>query len=152
MPQIKADIVEVFVVRWRNGQIETLLGERQAVQTLGRLWQPFSARMDSSESTIEAAKRAVAGSAGLRVSEFYSSDRMHQFFDHQRDVVVIAPVLAATVHASTPKAGVGFSQVEWCDISAANARLSLAGHRDALERIVELLGPGGAEVELYRLI
>ena len=152
MPQIKADIVEVFVVRWRNGQLETLLGERQAVQALGRLWQPFSARMDSSEPTIEAAKRAVSGSAGLRVAELYSSDRMHQFFDHQRDVVVIAPVLAATVHASTPRAGVDFSQVEWSDVQAAKARLSVAGHRDALDRIVELLGPGGAEIELYRLI
>lgn len=152
MPQIKSDIVEVFVVRWRNAQFETLLGERQSVQGLGRLWQPFSVRLDSSEPTIEAAKRAVSGSAGLRVAELYSSDRMHQFFDHQRDVVVIAPVLAATVHATTAKAGVEFSQIEWCNATTARARLALAGHRDAFARIAELLGPGGAELELYRLI
>lgn len=152
MPQIKADIVEVFVVRWRNGRFETLLGERQALQGLGRMWQPFSVRLDSSEPTIEAAKRAVSGSAGMRVAELYSSDRMHQFFDHQRDVVVIAPVLAATVHATAAKAGVDFSQVEWCDAPTARTRLALAGHRDALDRIVELLGPGGADIELYRLI
>lgn len=151
MPQIKADIVEVFVVRWRNGQLETLLGERQAGSGVGRVWQPFSVRLDSTESTIEAAKRAVSSSAGLRVAELYSSDRMHQFFDHLRDAVVIAPVLAATVHASTPKAGVDFSQVEWCEPLTARARLTLAGHRDALERILELLGPGGAQLELYRL-
>ena len=151
MPQIKSDIVEVFVVRWRNARFETLLGERQAIQGLGRHWQPFSARLDSSEPTVEAAKRAVSGSAGLRVAELYSSDRMHQFFDHQRDVVVIAPVLAATVHAATAKAGVEFSQIEWCDAVTARARLALAGHRDAFDRIAELLGPGGADLELYRL-
>lgn len=152
MPQIKADIVEVFVVRWRNGQLETLLGERDVVQGLGRLWQPFSVRVDPSEPTVEAAKRAVSASAGLRVAELYSSDRMHQFFDHQRDVVVIAPVLAATVHATMPKAGVDFSQLEWCDAASARARLFLAGQREAFQRVVELLGPGGAELELYRLI
>ena len=152
MPQIKADIVEVFVVRWRNGHIETLLGERQAVQGLGRVWQPFSARMDSSEPTIEAAKRAVSSSAGLRVAELYSADRMHQFFDHQRDTIVIAPVLAATVHSTAPRAGVEYSQVEWCDAATARARLLLAGHREAFQRIVELFGPGGVELELYRLI
>lgn len=152
MPQIKADIVEVFVVRWNNGQFETLLGERQAVHGLGQLWQPFSVRLDSSEPTIEAAKRAVSTGSGLRVAELYSADRTHQFFDHQRDAIVIAPVLAAAVHAMAPKAGVDYTQVEWVDPATARQRLFLAGHRDAFQRVVELLGPGGSQLELYRLI
>ena len=43
MPQLRSDVVEVFVVRWRNGKIETLLAKRKSQQPIGSIWQPFSA-------------------------------------------------------------------------------------------------------------
>ena len=56
MPQLRSDLVEVFVVRWRNGQLEVLLGQRLSQQPFGSVWQPFSARIDVSEATLEAAE------------------------------------------------------------------------------------------------
>jgi ADP-ribose pyrophosphatase YjhB (NUDIX family) len=152
MPQLRSDVVEVFVVRWRNGRIEVLLGKRKSQQPIGSIWQPFGARIDLGEATVDAAKRAVIRGTGLQVSELFASDRTHQFFDHQRDAVVIAPVLMATVHAMAPKAGADFDTVEWFDVAGASSSLFIAGHRDALKRVVELIGPGGSEIELYRLI
>jgi hypothetical protein len=152
MPQLRSDVVEVFVVRWRNGRIETLLGLRKPQQRVGAVWQPSSARIDVSEATLEAAKRAVVRSCGLQVSELFASDRTHQLFDHQRDMIIIAPVLAATVHAMTPKAGPDFESIEWQDTQSALKNLFLAGHREGLQRLIELLGPGGGEIELYRLL
>ena len=67
-------------------------------------------------------------------------------------MVIIAPVLAATVHATTPKAGPDFEIVEWQDAQSALRNLFLAGHRESLQRLIELLGPGGSEIELYRLL
>ena len=152
MPQLKSDVVEVFVVRWRNGRIETLLAKRKSQQPFGSIWQPFSARIDIGESTTEAAKRAVLRGCGLQVTELFASDRTHQFFDHQRDIIVIAPVLAATTHAISARAGQDFESVEWFDAPTATTNLFIAGHRDSLRRLVELLGPGGTEIELYRLL
>lgn len=152
MPQIRSDVVDVFVVRWRNGRIETLLGKRKPQQPIGQVWQPFSTRIEVGEATMEAAKRAVVRSCGLQVSELFAADRMHQFFDHQRDMIMIAPVLAATVHVGTAKAGPDFDIVEWQDTRTAMRNLFLVGHREALQRLIELLGPGGAEMELYRVL
>jgi hypothetical protein len=152
VPQLKADIVEVFVVRWRNGRIEALLGRRKPQQPIGAVWQPFSARIDVGEATIEAAKRAVVRGCGLQVAELFATDRTHQFFDHQRDLIVIAPVLAATVHSVTPKPGADFEVVEWFEAQAAVGNLFVAGHRDAVRRVIELFGPGGSEIEYYRLL
>ena len=152
MPQLRSDVVEVFVVRWRNGQIETLLGKRRSQQPIGSIWQPFSARLDLGEATIEAAKRAVVRGCGLQVTELFALDRTHQFFDHQRDMIVIAPVLAAMVHATAAKAGPDFETVEWQDAPTAQNNLFIAGHRDSLRRVVELLGPGGTALDLYRLL
>ena len=152
MPQLRSDVVDVFVVRWRNGRIETLLGKRKPQQPIGAVWQPFSTRIDVGEATVEAAKRAVVRSCGLQVSELFAADRTHQFFDHQRDMIIIAPILAATVHASAPKAGPDFESVEWQDTQLALRNLLLVGHREALQRLIELLGPGGSEIELYRLL
>jgi hypothetical protein len=152
MPQIRADVVEVFVVRWRNGRFETLLGKRKSQPQVGPIWQPFSARIDVGEATIEAAKRAVVRGSGLHVTELFASDRTHQFFDHHRDLIVIAPVLIAVTHATVPKAGPDFESVEWLDSPAGMQNLFLAGHRDGLRRIIELFGPAGSEIEFYRLL
>jgi hypothetical protein len=152
MPQLRSDVVEVFVVRWRNGQLEALLGKRRPQQPIGSLWQPFSARIDVGEATVEAAKRAVVRGSGLQLTELFAVDRTHQFFDHQRDLLVIAPVLAATVHATNPKVGPDFEAVEWHDARSALNNLFIASHRDSLRRIIELLGPGGAELDLYRIL
>ena len=152
MPQLRSDVVDVFVVRWRNGRIETLLGKRKTQQPIGSVWQPFSTRIDVGEATLEAAKRAVVRSCGLQVSELFAADRTHQFFDHQRDMIIIAPVLAATVHANAPKPGTDFDAVEWQSPESALRNLFLMGHREALQRLIELLGPGGSEIELYRLL
>lgn len=152
MPQLRSDVVEVYVVRWRNGRIETLLGKRKAQQPFGAIWQPFAARIDVGEATVDAAKRAVIRGSGLQVAELFACDRTHQFFDHQRDAVVIAPVLVATVHATAPRAGQDFEEIEWFETAQASANLFIAGHRDSLRRVVELMGPGGSEIELYRLL
>ena len=152
MPQLRSDVVEVFVIRWRNGRFEALLGKRKSQPQVGSIWQPFTARIDVGEATVEAAKRAVVRGCGLQVTELFASDRTHQFFDHQRDLIVIAPVLIAATHATTPKAGPDFDAVEWFEAPAGLQNLFLAGHRDALRRIVELFGPGGSEIEFYRLL
>ncbi|HQY32174.1 MAG TPA: hypothetical protein PK691_12830 [Thermomicrobiales bacterium] len=152
MPQLKSDVVEVFVVRWQNGRIETMLGKRASAQPFGSIWQPFTARIEFNEPTIEAARRSVIGGCGLQVAELYACDRTHQFFDHQRDVIVIAPVLAAIAHPTPHRVGQDFESVEWFDTPTAIANLFIAGHRDSLRRIVELLGPGGTTIELYRVL
>jgi ADP-ribose pyrophosphatase YjhB (NUDIX family) len=152
VPQLKSDVVEVFVVRWQNGRIETLLGKRKSTQPFGSIWQPMTARIELNEPTIEAAKRAVFRGTGLQISDLFAADRTHQFFDHQRDMIVIAPVLAAMVHATQHRPGQDFEEMAWFDTPTAIANLFIAGHRDGLRRIVELLGPGGTEIELYRLV
>ncbi len=86
------------------------------------------------------------------MAELFASDRTHQFFDHQRDAIVIAPVLVATVHASQTRVGQDFDELQWFETAQANANLFIAGHRDSLRRIVEMMGPGGSEIELYRLL
>ncbi len=152
MPQLKSDVVEVFVVRWQNGRIETLLGKRRTQQPFGAIWQPMTTRIELNEPTVEAAKRAVYRGSGLQISDLFAIDRTHQFFDHQRDMIVIAPVLAAKVHATQSRPGQDFEAMEWFDTPTAIANLFIAGHRDSLRRVVELLGPGGSEIELYRLV
>ena len=67
-------------------------------------------------------------------------------------MIVIAPVLAAMVHATASKAGPDFETVDWQDALTAQNNLFIAGHRDSLRRVVELLGPGGTALDLYRLL
>ena len=146
MPKIVSDIVEVLPVRWHNGAFEVYLLDEAAGQLSPAGRRTVQGRIDRGETTIEAAKRLVSLAVGQSVAAFYSLDHIHQLLDHQRDALVLAPVLAVTL-AGPPTFSVG----EWLSLDEGLAHLPLVGDRAALQRAHELLHLGGAERDLYRL-
>jgi dATP pyrophosphohydrolase len=152
MPEIVADIVDVYVFRRLNARVQFLLLQRKANVPLGNTWQSFHTQIRATESTIAAARRAVRELAGLNISEVYSADYINEFYDDTRDVVVLAPVLAVQVSPQAPVTlGPELKECSWFDATAARARLPFAGQRWAVRHINELMGAGLAESQLYRL-
>ncbi len=152
MPDIVSDIVDVYVFRRLNARVQFLLLQRRANVPLGNTWQSFHTQIQGYESTIEAGQRAVRELSGLTVSEVYSADYINEFFDDTRDVVVLAPVLAANVSPQAPVTlGPELKECAWWDTNQAIARLPFAGQRWAVRHINELMSAGLAESQLYRL-
>lgn len=152
MPDVVSDIVDVYVFRRLNARVQFLLLQRRADVALGQTWQSFHTQIQQTETTIDAARRAVLELSGLRVSAVYSADYVNQFFDDARDVLVLAPVIAVNVSPQAPvQLGDELRDCAWLDRDEATARLPFTGQRWAVRHIDEIMSIGDAESELYRL-
>ena len=152
MPDVVSDIVDVYVFRRLNARVQFLLLQRRADVALGQTWQSFHTHIQSHETTLAAASRAVLELSGLRVSAVFSADYVNQFYDDTRDVLVLAPVIAVNVSPQAPvQLGRELRDCAWLDRDEATARLPFAGQRWAVRHIDEIMSIGDRESELYRL-
>lgn len=152
MPKIASDIVDAYVVRRVNARLQFLLLKRRADLALGDTWQSIHAKVDPFETALQAAERAVRASTGLAVSDAYSADYINQFYDHETDTIILAPVFAFVVSPQVRVAlGPDYSDSVWCEREEATARLLWTGQRWAVRHIDEVIGFGGEEAEFYRV-
>jgi dihydroneopterin triphosphate diphosphatase len=152
MPEVVADIVDIYVVRRLNARVQFLLLQRRRDVALGNTWQSFHTQVSSGETAVDAARRVVKELAGLSITALYSADYINQFYDDQRDVVVLAPVLAVKVDSQDRiQLGEDYRDSAWFDRDEATLRLPFTGQRWAVRHIDEIMSIGEAETDLYRL-
>jgi dATP pyrophosphohydrolase len=152
MPGIVTDIVDVYVFRRLNARVQFLLIRRRPDVVMGQTWQGFHTQIDDGETAIAASQRAVRELAGLKATAIYSADHINQFYDDSRDSIVLAPVLALTVHPSAVvHLADEFEDFAWIECHDATARLPFAGQRMAVRHIDEIMSIGDEASEIYRL-
>ena len=152
MPGVSTDSVDAYVFRRLRGRAEFLLLRRRADTQLGGTWHGVHGRIEEGETSVEAARRAVRSQTGLDDLPAYSADYINQFFDHQSDTVVLAPVLAfiSPVAVSVTLDG-EFDDYAWCDREEATGRLTFAGQRWAVRHIDDIIAQPTADAEMYRI-
>lgn len=152
MAKIEVSIVDAYVFRRRQGLVQFLLLQRRTDVQLGGAWQAMHGKIDEHETALAAAKRAVTSLTGAEITAIYSADYINQFFDHQRDAVVLAPVFAFEVApAATYALAADYADFAWCDTEEATARLLFSGQRWAIRHIEEIIGLAGDDAEYYRI-
>lgn len=152
MTKITADIVDAYVFRRHNGTVQFLLLQRGKDVPLGGTWHGIHGKIDPQETALESAKRAVLTATGLTVQTAYSADYINQFFDHQTDSIILAPVFAFTaVPATRISLSEEYADYAWCEADEATARLLFSGQRWAVRHIEELIALGGKDAEHYRI-
>lgn len=152
MPGISIDSVDAYVFRRNRGHAEFLLLRRREDSTLGGTWHGVHGRIEPDETSIEAARRLIRVQTGLDRLAAYSADYINQFFDHQTDSVVLAPVFAfAAPMASAVTLLNDFDDYAWCDREEATGRLAFAGQRWAVRHIDDIIAQPGADAEMYRI-
>ena len=152
MPGMATDIVDVYVFRRLNARVQFLLLQRRPDVVMGRTWQGFHTKVEEDETAIAASQRAVRELAGLEATAIYSADYINQFYDDSRDAIVLAPVLALTVHPSAVvRLAEEFADFGWIERDEATARLAFAGQRWAVRHIDEIMSIGDEASEIYRL-
>jgi dATP pyrophosphohydrolase len=153
VPRIAADIVDAYVFRRLNGRTQFLLLRRRSDVSLPGSWQSVHGTIEPDESALDAAKRAVMAKTGLDVEEAFSADYVNQFYDHHTDTLVLAPVFAFIAPMkSRITVSEEYADFAWCERDEATGRLPFAGQRWAVRHIDDVIGPGGPEADLYRIL
>lgn len=152
LPSLVSDAVDAYVIRRLNARLQFLLLQRRADAPFGSSWQAIHARVDSEETALAAAERALAETTSLVARAVYSADYVNQIFDHARDAVVLIPVFAFEVESQARiDPGPDFLAYEWCERDEAAARLLWAGQRWSVRHIDDVIGSGGPAAEFYRI-
>lgn len=152
VPNIAADIVDAYIFRRINARTQFLLLQRRLDLPLGGTWQSIHAKVDGSETALDAALRAVRACTNLDVLEIFSADYVNRFYDHASDTIILAPVFALTVPPrARPMLSTDYQDAVWCDREEAQARLLWTGQRNAIRQIDEVIGIAGEEAEYYRI-
>ena len=94
MPEIMTDSVDAYVFRQAGQRVQFLLLQRDSSRSFAGVWQSMHTRLQSRETTLAAARRAIRESIGVDPLTAYSVDYISQVFDHERDVIVFSPSIA----------------------------------------------------------
>lgn len=152
MPQVISDIVDVYVFRRLNARVQFLLLQRRADVALPHTWQAFHSQIHVGSTTLQAVEHAVRDLSGLNVSAIYSADYVNQFYDENRDALILAPVFAVNVSPQAPiDLGNDYRDAAWFDRDEATVRLPFSGQRWAIRHIDEIMSLGEAETSIYRI-
>jgi|GEM_PF-1385858 len=152
MPQVISDIVDVYVFRRLNARVQFLLLQRRSDVALPHTWQAFHSQVHVGTTTLQTVENAVRSLSGLNVSAIYSADYVNQFYDENRDALILAPVFAVNVSPQAPiDLGDDYRDAAWFDRDEATARLPFSGQRWAIRHIDEIMSLGEAETGIYRI-
>ena len=152
MAKIEINIVDAYIFRLRQGLVQFLLLQRRPDLPLGGAWQAMHGKIDEDETALAAARRAVVALTGAEITASYSADYINQFFDHQSDSLILAPVFAFEIApAATFALAPEYVDFAWCGTEEATARLLFSGQRWAVRHIEEIIGLAGDDAEYYRI-
>ena len=131
---IRPWLVSVFALRWQDDAPQVLLLKRQA--TLVGCWCQVAGKIKPGERAWQAALRELGEETGLVPDRFYSADICEQFYEPERDEIVIAPVFVAFVSEDAEIVlNHEHSDFRWWGFDAARAHLPFAGQKRVLAQI-----------------
>lgn len=149
---VRVGVVDVFVLRRRQGEWDALVLERASGVRCPGAWETVHGMIEPGERPEDAAIREVAEETGLPVERLYNVT-VQPFYLHQQSVVMLAVVFAAIVPNTEPRLGPEHVRAEWLPIADAERRFAWPRERANVRDAAELLrgGDGGKVEDVLRV-
>src|SRR5262245_52905799 len=133
MTEIKAGVVDVYVVRPYRDEWLVLVLQRSPHTRCPASWETVHGRIEDGERPEEAAVREVREEAGLEVDRLYNVT-CQPFYLHTLGVVQMAVVFAAFVtEDANVRLGPEHQRYEWLSMADAATRFTWPREREALQ-------------------
>lgn len=140
---VRVGVVDVFVLRRRAGEWDTLVLERAPAVRCAGAWETVHGRIEPDECPEHAAIREVREETGLAVERLYNVT-VQPFYLHQQRAVMLAVVFAAVVPDAPLNLGAEHTRAEWLPIAEAARRFAWPRERANVADIAMLLSGGDA--------
>jgi 8-oxo-dGTP pyrophosphatase MutT (NUDIX family) len=110
-PQVRTDIVDVYIFRWPDETIaraEPHVEFLQLLRTRGPMkntWQPVMGHIDGSETAVQCALRELQEEVGLDAQSsafagMWALEQVHPFYMPELDAIIMSPRFAVEVTGS----------------------------------------------------
>lgn len=154
MPDIRADLVDVYVMRERDVAVEFLQLRRTAEPMVGT-WQPVMGHVEAGESAVRTAVRELGEEVGLRAGDaawlgFWQLEEVHPYFVAAMDAVVLSPRFAVLVDAAWEPDLSGDDAHDahrWVDARGVREMFMWPGQYRACDEAAGLLATRGSSLE-----
>lgn len=145
MTTIRVTLVDAYLLRVRDGQLETLLLRRAAGGRCPGSWEAVHGHIEAGEAPALAADREIAEETGLRPDRLYNLSRVETFYQHRMDELAMVPVFVGIVAGSAQVVlGPEHDGFVWLAVEEAMTRFSWPREGRAIADAVRLLGGGDA--------
>ena len=145
MTSVRVALVDLYVMRGANAELEVLALRRAAGGRCPGSWEAVHGHIEPTERPAEAATREMLEETGLTPVRLYNLSRVESFYRHRLDEVSLVPVFAAFVaDDGAVRIGPEHDQYEWLAPAEARTRFTWPRERRALDDIVTVLGCGDA--------
>jgi len=156
-PAIRADIVDVYIVR-RAAPGPEFLQLLRAKSPLEQTWQPVMGHCETGESAQTCAIRELREEVGLSLTDpamlgLWAMEQVHPFYLAALDCIVMSPRFLAEVDkAWSPVLNHEHSAHRWVPAGHVGRMFMWPGQRAAIrEAMEEILGEGSLSQERLRL-
>jgi dATP pyrophosphohydrolase len=102
MPRLRANAIEIYVLRRRRGRVEFLVLQRSATVPLPGVWQPLTGTVRRGERAFAAARRELREETGLSARRWHCLEAMTAYFEPALDRFTLIPLFAAEVDPGDP--------------------------------------------------
>ena len=155
MPELHADIVDVYIVRAGEHGPE-FLQLRRTAEPLSGTWQPVMGHVESGETAIATAVRELGEEVGLRAGDtawlgFWQLEDVHPYFIARLDAVMLSPRFLVEVdRAWSPNLDGedAHDAHRWVNANELAKRFMWPGQVRACEEAIGLLVTRGSALEL----
>jgi dATP pyrophosphohydrolase len=142
---VRVSLVDLYVLRGADREIECLLLRRAAGGRCPGSWETVHGHIEAGETPAEAAARELFEETGLTPEKLYNLSRVETFYQHRLDEVALVPVFAAFVpREAAVTTGGEHDRFEWLPPVEARRRFAWPREVRALDDILTLLGSGDA--------
>jgi dATP pyrophosphohydrolase len=131
---IRCYIVSSFLLKKDNDDYRVLLLKRK--QTIKGAWAGVGGKIEEGETAWQAILREIKEEAGLTPERLYSADTCEQFYEIDRDSILIAPVFVAYIpDSAVVTINEEHSEFGWFTFEEAKLKVSFPEQRRILRHI-----------------
>jgi 8-oxo-dGTP pyrophosphatase MutT (NUDIX family) len=142
MPQIRSELVEVYIFRRQHRKREYLLLQRAANETLyPNLWQIVTGTLNKGEKALAGALRELKEETQLPYSKVWNIPIVNSFYNERNDCVELAPLFAVEIpDGNEPVLSQEHQLFQWLEYEEASRLLAWPNQRWALKVVDEFIG------------
>ena len=139
MPKIVIRVIDAYVFNRKNKEIRFLLLKRAKTKIYEHLWQGVAGKIESGETSWEAAIRELKEETGFEPVRMFVADHVSNFYEAHGDRVNLVPVFGIEVENEEVILSDEHCEFQWVDFDTAYQTLIWAGQKDGIAAIFNML-------------
>ncbi|MDP6169489.1 MAG: NUDIX domain-containing protein [Candidatus Marinimicrobia bacterium] len=139
MPKIIIRVIDAYVYRRKNNEIEYLLLKRAKTKKYEHLWQGVAGKIEEGETAVQAAVRELNEETGFHPVKMFVADHVSKFYEAHDDRINLVPVFGIEVDDGGVTLSREHCDFKWVEFEIACKTLVWKGQKEGISAVHSML-------------